>query len=144
MGHLVARRDWDGLDRLFRRLFVQAGLVAAAAAAAVWAVFLILRTAGYELGYRVLAPLPLALLLANVAVQTMIHSLNAYLRAHKREPLLWLNVAVGVTMLVAVLTVGRQYGAVGMAASLLTLNSTIGLCGGGLVFSRCRREWHAA
>jgi hypothetical protein len=142
-GHLVGRRDWVGLDQVFRRVFVQSALVAAAAAAAVWLAFIVLRTAGWELGDRVLPALPLGLLLANAVVQTMVHALNSYLRAHKREPFLWLFVGLGIVMLIAILTFGRTYGSVGMAASLLTLNTAVCLGGGGLIFARCRRAWHA-
>jgi hypothetical protein len=142
-GHLVARRDWAELDRVFGRVFLQSAVVAAATGAAVWGLFFALWAAGYELGGRVLPPFPLGLLLANVVVQTMVHALSSYLRAHKMDPFLWLFVALGVVMLIALLTFGRAYGSVGMAAALLTLNATICLGGGAVVFVRCRRAWHA-
>jgi hypothetical protein len=143
-GQLISRREWDNLDRMFGRLFVQTAVVAATAAVAVWGTFQFLRSAGYQLGYRVLPPLPFALILANVVVQTMVNSLNVYLRAHKKEPFLWPFITLGVVMLVAVLTLGREYGSLGMAASLLVFNTVICLGGGGLIFRRCRRAWHAA
>jgi hypothetical protein len=142
-GQLVGRRDWKSLDAVFRRVFIQSALISVAGAAVVWAGFVFLQVAGYGLGSRVLSALPLGLLLANVAVQTMIHALNSYLRAHKQEPFLWLSIAMGLAMLVAVLTFGRWYGSLGMAAALLTLNTTICLGGGSLIFIRCRRAWHA-
>jgi hypothetical protein len=74
----------------------------------------------------------------------MVHALNSYLRAHKREPFLWPFVALGLAMVLTVVTVGRAYGAIGMATSLLVLNTVICLGGGGLIFARCRRAWHAA
>jgi hypothetical protein len=74
----------------------------------------------------------------------MVQSLSGYLRAHRRDPFFWLVVAFGITTGVAAVTVGRAYGPVAMAASLLFLNVTIGLVGGGLIFARCRRAWHAA
>jgi hypothetical protein len=142
-GHLVGRREWAELDRVFRSVFLQSVLVVAAAAITVEIAFGLFRTAGMELGNRVLPALPLGLLLANAVVQTIVQSLNNYLRAHKREPFLWTFVALGITMLIAVGTVGRAYGSIGMAASLLTLNTIICLGGGGLIFVRCRRAWHA-
>ena len=140
--HLIARRDWSGLDQVFRRVFVQSVGVATAAAVAVWIVFVLLRAADVELGRRVLPAWPLGLLLANVVVQTMVHALNSYLRAHRREPFVWSFAIMGGAMLIAV-TIARSYGAVGMAASLLILNTTICLGGGSLIFVRCRRAWHA-
>jgi hypothetical protein len=142
-GQLVARRDWLGLDRLFRRVFIQSTLVAFIVAFAAWVVLAALQSAGYKLGTRVLPPLPLGLLLANAVVQHMVHALAAYLRAHKREPFFWLYISFGMAMGVAVFTVGRAFGPVGMAASLLTLNTAICLGTGTIVFIRCRRAWHA-
>jgi hypothetical protein len=142
-GHLTARRDWDRLDQVFRRAFVQGTLVAAAAAVGAWSVFILLRFAGYALGGRVLPALPLGLLLANVVVQTMFSALHSYMRAHKRDPFVALTIAFTLAMTVAVFTVGREFGSLGMAAALLLLNTVICLGGGWLVFLRCRRTWHA-
>lgn len=142
-GHLIARREWAALDRLFRRVFVQSAVLATAAAAAGWVILIVLQHYGYRLGTRMLPPLPLALLLANAVVQHMVYALASYLRAHKRDPFCALFVAFGVAMAVAVFTVGRATGPIGMAASLLVLNATICLAGGAVVFARCRRAWHA-
>jgi hypothetical protein len=142
-GHLIARREWAALDRLFRRMFVLSTLLAMAGAAGGFAVLVGLQLAGYRLGASMLPPLPLALLLANAVVQHMVLALAAYLRAHKQDPFFGLSVAFGLATAAAVFTVGRAYGATGMAASLLVLNATICLGGGSLVFARCRRAWHA-
>jgi hypothetical protein len=142
-GHLVARREWAKLDQVFRRAFLQSMLVSAAAAISVWSAFIFLKAAGYELGNRVLPPLPLGLLLANVVVMTMFNSLQCYIRAHKRDPFVALTLAFAVTLTVAVFTIGREFGALGMTASLLILNSVICLGGGWLMFKRCRQAWHA-
>jgi hypothetical protein len=143
-GHLIARREWAALDRLFRKVFVLSTLLSAGGAAVGYAVLVTLQARGYRLGTRMLPPLPLALLLANAVVQHMAQALAAYLRAHKRDPFVWLFIAFGLAMAAAVFTVGRAYGATGMAASLLVLNATICLGGGTFVFVRCRRAWHAA
>jgi hypothetical protein len=143
-GHLIARREWAALDRTFRQVFLQSSLMAAAGAVAAWVVFVFLRDGGYKLGTRLLPPLPLALLLANAVVQHVAYTLAAYLRAHKRDPFFGLNVTFGLAMAAAVFTVGRAYGATGMAASLVLLNVLICVGGGSLVFVRCRRAWHVA
>jgi hypothetical protein len=142
-GHLTARREWNRLDEVFRRVFIQATLVAAAAAAGTWVTFVVLRAASVPLGDRVLPPLPFGLLLANVVVQTMFHALLSYLRAHKRDPFVGLTIGFAAATVMAVFTVGRAYGSLGMAASLMVLNTAICLGGGAVVFARCRRAWHA-
>jgi hypothetical protein len=142
-GHLIARREWAALDRLFGRMLLLSTLLAVAGAAVAWGLLVALQAGGYPLGESMLPPLPLALLLANAVVQHVVHALAAYLRAHRRDPFFGLFIGFGLAMAVAVFTVGRAYGAVGMAASLLILNSIICLGGGTLVFARCRRAWHA-
>jgi hypothetical protein len=142
-GRLIARREWATLDRTFRQVFVQSTLLAVFFAVLGWTILVLLRAGGYQLGSRVLSPLPLGLLLANAVVQHMSLSLAAYLRAHRRDPFFGLLVAFGLSVAAAVFTVGRWYGPVAMAASLLILNSIICLGGGALVFLRCRRAWHA-
>jgi hypothetical protein len=141
-GYLTARRDWAGLDRVFRRVFLQSVLVAAAAAIAAWVAFAILRAAGVSLGLRVLPGLPLALLMANVVVQTIVSAFMNYLRAHKREPFVWVYLGFAAAAVGTLLVFGRSLDSLGMAAVLLGLNTTICLGAGGFVFARCRRAWH--
>ncbi len=142
-GQLIARRDWVALDRLFGKVFITSTLLSVTGAAFGFAVLVILQARGFKLGTSMLPPLPLALLLANAVIQHMVHALAAYLRAHKRDPFYGLFIGFGITMAVAVFTIGRMYGPVGMAASLLLLNTTICLGGGTMVFLHCRRAWHA-
>jgi hypothetical protein len=142
-GHLIARRQWATLDKLFGWVFLISTALSVAGAAAAFTVIVALQSRGYRLGTGFLPPLPLALLLANAVVQHMVHAMTSYLRAHKRDPYFPLFVTFGVSMVVAAFTVGRAFGPVGLAAALLTLNTTICLGGGVFVFLRCRREWHA-
>jgi O-antigen/teichoic acid export membrane protein len=142
-GQLVARRDWPGLDRVFRRVFIQSTLVAVLAAFATWLVFLILRATGIPPGNRVLSAAAFGLLMGNVVVQTMVQALISYLRAHKREPFLAVNLLYSAAVVAAAFLIGRLAGSLGMAAALLILNTTICLGAGGLVFVRCRRAWHS-
>jgi hypothetical protein len=142
-GQLIARRDWVALDRTFRQAFLQSTALAVAGAIVGWSILVLLQAGGYKLGMRMLPPLPLALLLANAVVQHMSLSLAAYLRAHRRDPYFLIVIAFGLSMAVAVFTLGRTYGPTAMAGSLLVLNTLICLGGGSIVFIRCRRAWHA-
>lgn len=141
-GHLIARRQWATLDKLFSRLLLISTTLSIAGAAAAFTIIVALQSRGYRLGTGFLPPLPLALLLANAVVQHMVNAMTSYLRAHKRDPYFPLFVAFGILMIVSAFTVGRAFGPVGLAAALLTLNTTICLGGGIFVFTRCRRAWH--
>jgi hypothetical protein len=141
-GHLIARRQWAELDRLFGRVFLISTLLSVTGAVSGFIVLFILQMKGYRLGLRCLPPLPLALLLANAVVQHMVHAMATYLRAHKKDPFFPLFVCFGMLMTVAIFTVGPRYGPLGMAAALLFLNTTICLGGGAYVWNRCRNAWH--
>jgi hypothetical protein len=66
-----------------------------------------------------------------------------YVRAHKREPFVWVYLGFAAAAVATLVLFGRGLGSTGMAAVLLVLNTTICLGAGGLVFVRCRRAWHA-
>jgi O-antigen/teichoic acid export membrane protein len=142
-GHLIARREWSALDRLFRRVFIQSTALAVAGAVVGWGILVALQAQGNKLGTSMLPPLPLALLMANAVVHHMFHALVAYLRAHKRDPVWWLFIVYGLVMAVAVLSLGRAYGSIGMAGSLLGVDVTVCLTGGVYLFFHYRRAWHA-
>ncbi len=63
---------------------------------------------------RFLDPLPFALLLATMTVNTICAAQAVYLRAHKQEPLLGIYVASGLAVAACALTLGHTYGATGM------------------------------
>lgn len=141
-GTLVARRDFGQLDRLFARSTFQSFCVLTAGVLSAWILFVYLRHAGFALGLRVLAPLPLGLLLMTTLVNQLVFAEAVYLRAHKREPFMWLSVASGVTTGLSTWILGMTTGAVGVTAGYLACSTCVGLLGGTWVFVRRRRAWH--
>jgi hypothetical protein len=141
-GQLIARGEFAALDRLFFRSLRQATIVAVLLAWGVWVGFSLLRYLHIPLGARVLNPLALGLLFAASVVNVVVFALAVYLRAHKKEPFLWISVLSGVLTGLSTYLFGRYFGATGMAAGYLVITLVVGLGGGTWVFVSKRREWH--
>ncbi len=141
-GRMIARKDYRLLDHTFFRALRQSlGVCFTGAllflAGAAW-----LNHAHLPFAHRLLAPLPLALLLCTPIVTIAVFSEALYLRAHKQEKFLW-NSAITASLTVAsTLLLGRRYGATGMTAGYLAI-MVISLGLGTLTFTKYRTLWHS-
>lgn len=142
-GELIARRDFAELDaRFFPAMWRSFGVMALGATALLGGTFL-LREIGHRWSERLLEPLPFALMLATLLINTLFFAETVYLRAHKQEPLLGIYIASGIAVAACTLILGRMYGATGMMLGYFITTLVISLGGGTWVFARKRREWHA-
>jgi O-antigen/teichoic acid export membrane protein len=142
-GELIARRDFAELDaRFFPAMWRSLGVMAAGAVAILGGTF-VLHAIGHRWSTRLLDPLPFALLLATMIVNTLFFAETVYLRAHKQEPLLGVYVASAVAVSASTFFLGRAYGATGMMLGYFTATLVVSLGGSTWVFRRKRREWHA-
>ena len=142
-GELIARRDFAELDASFFPAMWRAfGAMALGAVALLCGTF-VLRAIGHRWSDRLLEPLPFALLSLTMLVNTIFFAQAVYLRAHKREPLLGIFIASGLTVAASTLLVGRVYGPTGMMLGYFLTSLVVSLGGGTWVFLRKRREWHA-
>lgn len=142
-GELIALRDFKELDaRFFPMMWRSFGVMALGATALLGGTFL-LRGIGHPWSERLLEPLPFALLLATLLINTLFFAEAVYLRAHKQEPLLGIFIASGIAVAACTLILGRLYGATGMMLGYFLTTLVITLGGGTWIFARKRREWHA-
>jgi hypothetical protein len=142
-GELIARRDFAELDaRFFPAMWRSLGVMAAGAAA-IFGGVLMLHTIGHRWSTRLLDPLPFALLLATMMVNTIFFAEAVYLRAHKQEPLLGVYVASAIAVSASTFFIGRIYGATGMMLGYFIATLLVSLGGSTWLFQRKRREWHA-
>jgi O-antigen/teichoic acid export membrane protein len=141
-GELIARRDFTQLDaQFFPAMGRSLGVMALGATALLGGTFL-LRGIGHRWSERLLEPLPFALLLATMLINTLFFAEAVYLRAHKQEPLLGIFIASGIAVATCAVTLGRNYGATGMMLGYFLTTLVISLGGGTWVFVRKRRAWH--
>lgn len=140
LGILWARRDFVALDALFfPALWRLVGVILGGGAVLTLGLLVLLRI-GHPYAMRVLAPLPLALLVVVQALNSAVMAQSTYLRANKQEPLVWISVAYGVAILASNWALCSRYGADGMIVGSLVL-SILFCAACAIVLLNCRRQW---
>jgi hypothetical protein len=143
-GALIARRDFETLDRLFFRTLWQSALLLVAGTVVLLLGLAYIAMRFPHLAVRVL-PLPVfGLLLATVICNHIVFSEALYLRAHKREPFLAVSIAVGVLTACSTLLLGKFWGATGVTLGYFCTGGIFALGFGTYIFITKRRQWHAA
>ncbi len=141
-GVLISQRDFPQLDRLFLRLTAISLLALAAVCLAAWSLLLAMHAADLRLPHRLLPPLPLGLFFLALVLNHIPRCQEIYLRAHKREPTLPINVVSCALTGLLVWRLGAAFGAVGAASGYLAVVALISLPAKTLLWRACRRKWH--
>ncbi|MGA2267014.1 MAG: hypothetical protein ABSH44_00970 [Bryobacteraceae bacterium] len=141
-GMLIARREYEELDRMAVRSGVACVGVAALGAVGLESVVLALHSIGSPLANRILPPLPTGLFLAGQVLMQATAVEAVYLRAHKREPFAALSATAALLVVGLSCYFGEAYGAVGAAASYCGVTLLFILPAGTAILMRCRRRWH--
>jgi O-antigen/teichoic acid export membrane protein len=140
-GILIAQKDYKQLDALFWRLVKIVSVVTSLGAASIWAFVYILNKLAPPLASRILPPLPAGFILLATAIIAISFPFSNYLRAHKKEPLLFVSVLSGILIGSSNIILGKYFGTTAMAAGYLVITIfVIPLVI--LVWHRCRTTWH--
>ena len=141
-GMLIAQREYNKLDRIFWHTTKIMASTSSLLALAVWLLVSILYTIHHPLANRILPPLPMGIFLLAQVIQTISFPISSYLRAHKKEPLLFLSVIFAGLNVLSALILGRYFSSTGIAVGYLMANLIIFPC---LVWVwyRCRTKWHS-
>lgn len=142
-GHLIANKEYAELDKLFFRSLKQSIVVIGTSGILFFLLTLYLYNTKHSFSHRLLEPLPLSFLIAATFVNHFVVSQAIYLRAHKREPFLWISITNGTLVGLSTFFLGRCYGTIGMMMGYFIINLVIGLGVGSWIFFKCRRTWHA-
>jgi hypothetical protein len=143
-GTLIAKREFQALDRLFFSCLWQSLTVAVVCSALLMTAVIFLNHIHYPLALRILRPWPFALLIAAVLVNHVTQCEAIYLRAHKQEPFLWISICAAPLIVAVIYFLGIPYAATGMMFGYFVVLLVIGLGGGTWVFAQKRRQWHEA
>jgi O-antigen/teichoic acid export membrane protein len=142
-GTLIARKEYQPLDRTFFKALWQAFAVSLAGALTAWLGCVYLNLQHLRFARRLLDPFTLGLLLILMITNVIVISEAIYLRAHKQE-VFFINSVVGaVAVTLFTLTFGRYYGARGIAISCC-IGNILGLVWATYKFRKYRRLWHAS
>lgn len=138
---LIAQRKYAELDQKFWRLTAIVAGVTSLGALTIWLLVYALGVLHHPYALRLLSPITTGyLLIATVLVATSL-PMSTYLRAHKVEPLLGLSIISGVVNGIVIFLMGKYYSADGMAIGYLVVTIII-IPFVGLIWQRCRTEWH--
>lgn len=142
MGGLVAKREWTSLDGLFRRLSRQAfALVMALALGAAFGLAILTRYAP-QLAARLVPATDFYWLLGSAVLLTAVMNWAAYLRAHKREPMVW-SFAVGSVLQVVVgWYLIKVAGLTGACVGFGLITAVFSTPAAYIIFHACRVRWH--
>jgi hypothetical protein len=142
-GHMIARKEFHALDRLFFRTLLQSTAAFAVIAASVMAVVALLPLIAPRLAMRMVPVTLFAMLVLGAAANHLVQSLAILLRCFKQEPFLAQSLTVAtLTLLLAAIAVPKL-GNAGAAFSYLVATGAVGLPIAALIFVRARRKYLA-
>jgi len=139
---MVAQKKYTEMDRLFWKLLVIVTSITILGAAAVWLLIFGLNYYGIPLARRLLPPLPTALFLIAMVINTATSPMSAYMRAHKKEPILLLSIFLAIIISFSVWILGKYYSALGIAIGLAAIIAIISLPGHAIIWQHFRVKWH--
>jgi O-antigen/teichoic acid export membrane protein len=121
-GMLIAQHRYVELDQFFWQITKVAALVTGLSTFCLWLLTCLLSIFAPGFADRMLPPLPAGLFFLASALISLSYPMSAYMRAHKKEPLLWLSVISAILVATSNLVFGRYYGATGMAIGYVLTN----------------------
>lgn len=142
-GAMIARKEYEQLDRTFFAALMQSVGVVVAGALVIWLGVVYVYSAHIRFAQRILGPKTFGALLITVVINCIVSSEAVYLRAHKQEKFLWPSIAGAILIGLSTFLLGKRFGAPGMIAGYLTVTLIVGLGLGTFIFIRYRRIWHA-
>ena len=140
-GMLIAEKKYKKLDALFWRTTKLVIAVAAAGALIAFFMVYILNLIKNPLAERFLPVLPNGLFLLTQVILIVSLPFSTYLRAHKKEPFLFVGVGGGVSIGLSTLILGKYFSAMGMALGYLLIHMVL-VPIVIIIWYRCRKEWH--
>jgi O-antigen/teichoic acid export membrane protein len=138
---MVAQKRYDEMDRLFWRLTIIVTGITILGAAAIWLLVFGLNYYDSFFARRLLPPLPTALFLITAIIHAASLPMSTYMRAHKKEPLLFTSLIIGCLVGLSTWLLGKHYAALGMAMGYLTIYVMI-FPVVVVIWQRCRNAWH--
>lgn len=140
-GQYIARGERTKLNQLFNKVLIQSTLFLLAGMAAVMMGVTILSFQHPAWGSRVVSSLFFGYLCVICLANHIVSAEAAFLRAHKKEPFMWLSVATGVVIASLAVLLIPAFGTSGAIVAYAFGAIGVSLVGGTLIFMRKRAEW---
>ena len=141
-GMLIAKHQYKDLDKLFWRVVKIIFPVSIVLVIVIWLLVYLLYQFKSSFSNRILAPLPTIIFLIAQVLVVFSFPVSAYLRAHKREPLVFLSVVAGFLIAFSTIFLGKYFSVNGIVVGYLGVNMFI-VPMIFLVWKKRRAIWHS-
>lgn len=142
-GNLIALRSYRELDILFNKILKQSLIVVTLGGLTAIGLKYGLTYTGSNFSERLLPIFPFTILVLITIINHLVFAEAIYLRSHKKEPFMWMSLAIGSGVCLSAVYFGREYAATGMMLGYFTV-SVVGLIWGTMIFHKKKSEWHIA
>lgn len=141
-GVLISKKQYGDLDQLWLRTLSVTFILLFCGAVSFW--FFIYLIDIFDVGFseRLLKPLPTAFLLLAAILMHISYCQSAYLRAHKRDPIVIMSVTSSLAIGVLVWFLGKNFGPTGATAGYLFVAACYIIPYETFIWFRCRKQWH--
>ena len=140
-GILIAKKRYAELDVLFFRLTKIFMFITILSAVMIWVAVYLLNKLNHPFATRMLPVFPTTLFLIAQLIVMLSTPFSVYMRAHKKEPLLFVSIAVGVSTALVTFVLGK-YSVIAIGFGYLTINVVL-VPFIFLIWYRCRIIWHS-
>jgi len=140
-GILMASKKYRELGKLFWYTTKIYWVIAIVGAVIIWLAILVLNEIKNPLAKRFLPMLPITILMLAQLIVVIAVPFAIYLRAHKKEPLLFISVIGGILLSASTLILGKYYSAIGIAAGYFSIYSFL-IPITFIIWYRCKMQWH--
>ncbi len=137
---MIAKKQYHELDQLFWKTTTITLSLNIVISVLFFGAIFILNKLHHPFADRFLPPFATGIFLAAQFIQQAAAPFSSYLRAHKREPLLFISVGTGLLTAISLFVFGKAYAVPGMAFSYLAVN-VIMIPWVFIVWYRCRNIW---
>ncbi len=142
-GGLIAKSDFKELDRIFFRALMQSTGLLAVLSLILLAVLASLVPHFPVIAARIIPLRLFALLLLTVNCTHVVISQAYYLRAHKKEPFLFVWVLLALLALGSMTVLAPKGGLLAVTLSYALIAGLLRAASSTFVFIRCRKDWHS-
>lgn len=142
-GTLVAKRQYPELDRLFGRTLKQSTIILLGTILVVLVGLAFIGNVMPAFPARILPLTLFAILLLTILCSHIVVGEAYYLRAHKREPLVYFWIIIAIISVAITIWTGKKWGAAGVTISYFLIGGLLRLIAATYVFFKKRKQWHA-
>ncbi|WP_343567422.1 hypothetical protein [Sphingobacterium sp.] len=143
---LIATKRFDELDKLFNRTLFQSTMVNLLGIVIFLSSLSLIKAyhvtiLGKYFGDRFLSTFPLICMTIPILINHIVNSLATYLRCHKKEPMLFQSIGIGILCAGSTVLMGKRFGVNGIALGYCII-TVISLMWTISIFLSKRKEWH--